>query len=564
MTLMSTYLIIKSSSIVKSVRLAVLIILIFSKGYSQLQVNGNFTPSQLVNQILLGPGVVATNITYTGANNAIGFFKSTMSNVGLDSGIIMTTGFRNGAIGPNNSGNVSGIQNKPGDADLTQICGQATKDACVLEFDFVPSSDTVSFNYVFASEEYNEGVCTPFNDVFAFLISGPGINGQQNIALVPNTSLPVAISSVNGGTIGDPTYLADSTYPYCHLNNTQYFISNFGIIAGNIQYDGLTVVLTAKAVVIPCSTYHIKLAIADGGNDDTWDSAVFLEAGSFNSRYVTVDTNPILIGAVSDSSLYEGCSEAIVKFTRYDSIAFPRNLNFTLNGSANFNQDYGLNYSAIHFAPGQDTLLMRIRPTFDQLSEGSETIILEIIPDFIVCNGWKVPGIELKIEDQPQLNAYYSVITPECPYDSLGIIVSAQGGAQTPYYFQYPEGNNWMVTNTFQIPVIDRQQFTIEVRDSCYNQTVAVHIITDYNCDPYLPNIITNNADGLNDALFFKDLYKFGEVEIAVYNRFGNLLFYSKNYMNDWNPNELSAGVYYYVLSFTSGKKFNGFFQLIK
>ena len=533
--------------------------------FSQLTVSGNYNPSQLVNQILLGPGVLATNISYSGSSNAIGYFNSVFSNVGLDSGIIMTNGFRNGAIGPNNSSNISGIQNKPGDPDLTAICGQPTKDASVLEFDFVPSSDTVSFKYVFASEEYNEGVCTPFNDVFAFLISGPGIVGQQNIALIPNSNLPVAISSVNGGQIGDPIYLADSSYSYCHLNNTQYYIDNSGLITGRIQYDGLTVVLTAKAVVVPCNTYHIKLAIADGGNDDTWDSAVFLEAGSFNSRYVTVDAKPLLIGAHSDSTIYEGCAEAVIKFTRYDSIQFSRNLSYVLTGTASSGIDYTVNSSSIHFAPGEDTFLLRIRPVFDQLNENIENLRLEILPDFTICQGWDVPGIELSIADQPLLKMEYSIVSTECPYDSASILIYPQGGGSPPYSFQVIGNSVWTNYYQFSLPILSDTLFQISMKDSCANQESIVSVFLDYNCDPYLPNIVTANGDGINDTLVFKDLYKFGNKGIWIYNRFGNLIFCSNGkYENNWSPSGLSDGIYYYVLLSSSGKSFKGFFHLMK
>lgn len=136
------------------------------KSLAQLVVTSSMTPSQLVNGVLLGPGVVAFNIQYTGANQALGYFNGVNSNIGLDSGIIISSGKAIGAIGPNNTTSITAINNKPGNLQLTQLAGQPTLDAAILEFDFIPSSDSVKFKYVFASDEYYEGVCTPFNDVF--------------------------------------------------------------------------------------------------------------------------------------------------------------------------------------------------------------------------------------------------------------------------------------------------------------------------------------------------------------------------------------------------------------
>ena len=285
----------------------------FQVGWSQLVVQSNYTSQQLVDSVLLGPGVMAFNITYTGSPQSIGFFNGVNSNIGLDSGIILSSGKIITAIGPNNNSSAGDAMLTPGDSILTVMAGLPTKDAAILEFDFIPSSDTIYFNYVFASEEYYEGVCTVYNDIFAFLISGPSITGIQNIALVPSTMDPVSISSINGGVLGAPLYNPSASYPWCRLNNTQYYVDNTTPLGATVQYDGFTVVLTAKVAVVRCATYHIKLAVADGGNDNTWDSSVFLEAGSFNSHYVSLTQFPQLLGASIDSSTVEGCGSAIIK-----------------------------------------------------------------------------------------------------------------------------------------------------------------------------------------------------------------------------------------------------------
>jgi len=227
------------------------------------------TPQQLA-QLLAGPGVVVSNVTFTGANVAGGSFTGGVADgLGIESGVILSSGNIASAAGPNLDDGVTGINKTPGDPNLNAIVGEphTTFDAAVLEFDFVPSSNTVSFRYVFASDEYNEFV-GQFNDVFAFFIDG------QNVALIPSTSTPVAINTVNLQT--------NSAF---YRNNDP---SDLGIPTPfGTQFDGFTTVLTATATLTPNVSHHIKLAIADT-DDDVLDSAVFLQAASFVSQNLTI------------------------------------------------------------------------------------------------------------------------------------------------------------------------------------------------------------------------------------------------------------------------------------
>jgi uncharacterized repeat protein (TIGR01451 family) len=224
----------------------------------------SMTPQQLA-QMLAGPGVTVSNVTFTGANVAGGSFSGGLADgLGIDTGVILSSGNIANAAGPNNNDGVTTNNQRPGDPNLNAIVGDAhtTFDAAVLEFDFVPASSTVTFRYVFASDEYNEFV-GQFNDVFAFFIDG------QNVALIPNTSTPVAINTVNLKT--------NASF---YRNNDP---SDLGIPTPfATQFDGFTTVLTATATLTANVSHHIKLAIADT-DDFVLDSAVFLQAASFTS-----------------------------------------------------------------------------------------------------------------------------------------------------------------------------------------------------------------------------------------------------------------------------------------
>ncbi len=131
--------------------LLIAVLIVSGKSWAQLTVSGAKTPTELVEDVLLGTGVTASNITYTGAVAARGEFNSVNSNIGFDGGVILTSGGITNAVGPNNAGNRSLNNFQLGDPDIDAIIFPTTsRDAAVLEFDFRPISDTIMFNYVFA------------------------------------------------------------------------------------------------------------------------------------------------------------------------------------------------------------------------------------------------------------------------------------------------------------------------------------------------------------------------------------------------------------------------------
>jgi hypothetical protein len=243
-------------------------------------------------QSLLGPGVQASNITYTGAPVASGTFSGGTATIGFDQGVILTSGDAAGVLGPNNTSGYTGSNGTPGDSQLDAIVTpNPTLDAAVLEFDFIPEGAVLNFKYVFGSEEYEEFVGSSFNDVFAFFLNG------QNVALLPNTSTAVAINTVNNGNSGTGV----------PASNPQFFVDNYTSAQLQIQLDGLTTVLTVTANVTIGQVNHIKLAIADA-SDTALDSAVFIQAGSFSAPKAPVLTvfNPVRFIFNKKTKTYNG------------------------------------------------------------------------------------------------------------------------------------------------------------------------------------------------------------------------------------------------------------------
>ena len=277
-----------------------------------------WTADSLVRNILLDNGVTISDARFNGSTgvvncNSIGKFEtgSTPTNLGMESGLIIASGGVSVAVGPNNSDglNVATTCGSYSDPQLSAIATGTTYDVAVLEFDFVPWDDTLTFSFVFGSEEYLEYVNSQYNDVFGFFVDGANPNGgvynHQNMALIPGTNEVVSINTVH------------STY------NSQYYINNAG--GATIQFDGFTTLLEVCFAVVPMTTYHIKLAICDV-SDHKLDSGVFLEAHSFTTNFsYGMMIDDMLYSEIPDNQYF--CSNHSIEFNtvtdwNYDDVTW--------------------------------------------------------------------------------------------------------------------------------------------------------------------------------------------------------------------------------------------------
>ncbi|WP_445719283.1 choice-of-anchor L domain-containing protein [Flavobacterium sp.] len=303
--------------------------------FAQITINNTlYTPTQLVDGVLVPStsGTVISNVQFRGVYNnssryQVGYFSTattTLAQMGFSNGIVLTTGNTSTiplALGSNprasqmatayTSGTPgelrqTGTPAPPIIQDLDVLAGASNYfNGAILEFDFVPVENSVSFRYVFGSEEYSDNSgfinyqCSTYNDKFGFLISGPGIVGGQgfsnnarNIARLGNGS-EVSINSVNSGVVGSSGGAPSAAN--CLAANAAWIQNTptaeyLGTIDGT-QLNGNTRILTASQTgLTPGQTYHIKLIITDVG-DATYDSVVYIEAGSFTTEF-TCDAGP--------------------------------------------------------------------------------------------------------------------------------------------------------------------------------------------------------------------------------------------------------------------------------
>ncbi len=405
--------------------LVILFLCAFAFGIqAQVTIDQSFTPEEYVNEVLLGDGVSASNISLIGDPIQLAKMTDESGSFSVQTGLVLSCGDPNRLSDCEADASPTGLGTAFNDADLLNVANSvpglinqtfnvsSVEDGCVLEFDFEAGGDSISFNYAFGSDEYLTYVNTGFNDIFAFFLSGPGItgpfaspagfpDGAINIAEVPESDpvLPITISSVN------------------NVTNPQYYIDNPG--QEGICLNGYTTTFTASAAVECGETYHIKLAIADG-SDSFLESVVVLEAGSFSSNAVNLEADAVPFAAggledlvpyeesvglpdvfsypngesfpfgawsvnnditvevdgvpsIIDAVIIEGCNDAKFTVIRPEETADVLDtLYLGLQGSAQLGLDYAENFDQVIMAPGQTESDITLGVVDDGFNEGVE------------------------------------------------------------------------------------------------------------------------------------------------------------------------------------------------
>jgi len=454
--------------------------LIFIAHFSQAQliITPNANATQLAQQ-LVGTGITISNATFTGNSISAGFFKNVSgTNINLDSGIVITTGAAqttgvNTGMNGNESLFASTSHGAPGDAQLQAYLNSINpsnnftlNDAAFLEFDFVPIGDTVRFRYVFGSEEYPTFACTSFNDIFAFFISGPGITGTKNIALIPNTNIPVAINSINGGSSSDINGLCAGMGPGSPFVN--YFVNNQ--FNPQFTYGGHTTVLIAESVVVPCQTYHLKLAIADVG-DGSYDSGVLLQARSLTSSPLKiVNQNPTTAAGVP--YVIEGCTAGSIKISRQKAFSFAQPVNLAYTGTAVNGVDIQIMPTSVTIPANDSVVVIPINPLPDNVIEGNETF--KVYVTFGACgsaSGFYADSISIIVRDQLAGTATVNATTCANNTGSIALSVPA-GNGNTPYTYSI-NGGAFQSGSTFNGLPTGQTLVTIKDSNGCVHNIVT-------------------------------------------------------------------------------------------
>ncbi len=418
-----------------------------SRSSAQLQVNGAdkppYDPVNLIHDVFLGSGVTVLQVKYEGEDHAVGYFDHAQNQIGIQRGIIMSTGRAEFAQRPNLESNFSSFSSgiKFPDADLIKALGldpntpEIVRDLARYEITFIPHADSLRFNYVFASEEYPKYSCSQFKDVFGFFISGPDPQGgeyqSKNIALVPGTGEVVSISTVNNG---DPSTIN------CLPKNGHLYNDNTGSLA--MTYNAYLDLFSASVKVVPCQTYVIKLALSDIA-DDLYDSAVFLEAKSFATNEVAVDIRTI----APDGNISEGCQPAVISFKFENPLEDSYDLGLRLLDShSNFilatdQVDFSGIPDHLSIPAGQKEVTISIVPVADQLNEGLEWIALEYQKN--IC---QKDTLFIGILDKNMPLVFAPDSFSVCSGDTIQLIAELEQGFMPPPPLRFQNNTNFAIT----------------------------------------------------------------------------------------------------------------------
>lgn len=428
--------------------------------HAQVIIDQGLTPDSLVRNVLLGAAVEVNDVRFNGADGTllvpvgigpseVGRFDGSNTSIGIPGGVVLSTNVAMHHIpGPNDRLDRTGggfpLSSAMPDMDLSRLTGNAQALAsggnniynkAVLEFDLVPQNDMLAVRYVFSSEEYERWVCSEYNDVFGFFLSGPGITGPFqdsaiNLAYVPGSLSPVSINTVNNGLMTAdnangpswadpfaPCFAVDSNWQA----NAQYYRYNGGQwpaplpVEGDqqeapynvdpyyIQHNGLTVVLTASAAVLIGETYHIKMGVANV-EDNSYPSAVFIQQQSVacQDRFtLTVDAGANVDLSGTDPVLYESLVDSVyLRFNRWGGSYLDEHLHIAVEGDALAGLDYAPSLpDSLHFNALDSAVVVPIAiPVRTDVPR-------QLVIHLITSNGDKVLSHTLNINGQLTVGA---------------------------------------------------------------------------------------------------------------------------------------------------------------
>ena len=498
-----------------------------------------YSVDELVTDVLIDSECnQAFNVTYStgsnfGSTNGIGYFEANGSSWPFENGLIMTSGDVANAAGPESGVLVDGDYNWPGDGDLEAFIpglnAGDTNNASIIEFDFVPVSNNISFDFIFAAEEYGTFQCT-FTDAFAFLLTDSSGN-TTNLAIVPGTNDPISVLTVRD----------DQYNESCESVNAEWFANYYGPgglppLTSPTNFIGHTEVMTAQSVVIPNELYNIKLVVADDG-DTIYDSAVFIDGGSFDIGQLDLGED-ILVS--SGNALCEG-QEIIL-----DAGALPNNssIEWFMDGTLiEGATDVTITVTETAFYSATITV-DNTDCTYgdDILVEFFQSPSIIAVDDNIIKCANEEFILEVYVENSDQLNSLTYIWT----LDGIDL----QTGSENTYTLDENEEQSG--------------EFTVTVFDDityCWNSiTINVDFYENSYCID-LPQGLSPNGDGYNDCLILDHLEDREDInKIEVFNRYGTKIYELNEYIDQWCGHDqegktVPVGTYFYIIYFNSDKE---------
>lgn len=336
------------------------------------------------------------------------------------------------------------------------------------------------------------------------------------------------------------------------------------------QFDNTDV--TGENIILDSQTpMHVGI-LQDGGN---FGGFAYFSGFSRTGINVTATTPS------GDSTIIEGCVPAQYVFTRESFCDKADTILVNVAGTATEGVDFNTLPDTLFFTPGVDTLLLNIESFADNIIEGEEKIqifvvadrncdgILDTVTSTLIIHDYLPMQLTLDKKEIDLCVDYYCSSTSESETVSATVI-----NGIPPYFASWSDGFNESIlttspssTNTFSeangnVPIVDSTYF-VTVFDACNNEVTA-SVFIENNCTICAPNVITPNGDNINEYFIIKNIIQYPEATVTILNRWGNILYETENYQNNWSGTELSDGVYFYSVILNGEINIHGFFHLIR
>lgn len=191
------------------------------------------------------------------------------------------------------------------------------------------------------------------------------------------------------------------------------------------------------------------------------------------------------------------------------------------------------------------------------LSEGTYVVV---VTDGNGC----IDSAEISISSISSMLVNVEVVHESCPGEADGSITTEVTGGTAPYDYVWSNGDTTSIVTNLSVG-----SYTLNVSDA-HDCVVSLIIpIENENGDCIeIPTAISPNGDGANDTWIISGLEDYPDATVEIYNRWGSLLFSSKDYQNDWdatyNGENISAGVYYYVITIDEDTTYTGSITVIR
>lgn len=508
-------------------KLLLSLILIASVFSSKAQFSVDSISNQIsaVEDLFLANGVFVNNIAFIGDSAQLGWLTDGDSiALGINDGLVLSTGI---AASVSNGSNLSGGQWNSGivqNADLSALTGFPTFDLAQLDFDFIATGDSMTFQFIFGSNEYPEFVGTNFNDIFGFFLSGPGIlgsftNSAVNLALVPGTNQVVSINSIN------PT------------SNENLYNDNSTFAIPNFFCDGYTVPMFASiGNLVVGETYHITLAITDA-SDAALDSWVFLGGNSFQ-QFCTVN----FLEEAND----RGAQQCLLSQVKADLDYTVFCGTITLENQSQVN----MNVANAYYEMGDgNTITAHATDVYSYVTPGNYTVklVYQTVDGFTSKYTLGTFPISEIMPNEPFISQNGSIVSID-NYDPSWLVswfVSVDGG------FTYTELEG-ITTPSFDVTgiVTDGTFIYAGISNGCLNSSVAQMVVGVNELNENSFSVYPQPAD---HEIFFSNVNELKTVK--AFDATGKLVLFENNVTNVLNVSTLSPGFYVLHVTNRNGKQ---------